>query len=437
MQNFLVAFNLVKKYIFICTVCLFFVPINPYATSIINISGKNIAPIRIAIPTIASVDDSGAEIYKLIFNNLTKTNMVSFVPANKIENLSINKEPNFNLWKTIDAQLLTVISVDYFEQDKYQINVRIWDVYRNKQLDARQLTVAKAGVHHVAHIISDMLYTKIFSLKSNFDSRIAYIENQGTVYEPKNKIVIMDQDGNNICYLPTSEDLIVSPKLSPKHNFITYFKFVNNIAKLYSLDLQNGQEELLLDDYGIGFSQAISSDNQRMLVSIFDEWNGSNIYELDLLTKRKRQLTFSIYNDISPFYSPDGKYIVFSSDLNGGQDLYVMNSHGKGLTRISKNAGEYFKPVWSPNGDLIAFIYKNDINIALATMKPNGTAMKILSIAEHIDGASFSPNGQEIIFTKWLDGTPHLYKIDISGHNETLINTPNVAQDADWSYYLH
>ena len=59
--------------------------------------------------------------------------------------------------------------------------------------------------------------------------------------------------------------------------------------------------------------------------------------------------------DTSPSYSPDGKQITFNSDRSGYQQIYIMDSNGKNVKRISFGNGLYGTPVWSPRGDLIAF----------------------------------------------------------------------------------
>ena len=47
--------------------------------------------------------------------------------------------------------------------------------------------------------------------------------------------------------------------------------------------------------------------------------------------------------------------LAFNSDRSGYQQIYVMNSDGRNVKRISFGNGLYGTPVWSPRGDLIAF----------------------------------------------------------------------------------
>jgi outer membrane protein assembly factor BamA len=70
---------------------------------------------------------------------------------------------------------------------------------------------------------------------------------------------------------------------------------------------------------------------------------------------------------MSPSWSPDGKKIVFCSDLDDIYDVCTINSDGEDFTRITNVLTGCFSPVFSPDGDNIALaIYyegRNDIYI--------------------------------------------------------------------------
>ena len=82
------------------------------------------------------------------------------------------------------------------------------------------------------------------------------------------------------------------------------------------------------------------------------EDGSTNIFEMDLLTRNTKQLTRTVHIDTAPSYSPDGSKVVFESDRDGRQQLFIMDSNGENVKRISYNEGRYATPVWSPRGML-------------------------------------------------------------------------------------
>jgi hypothetical protein len=64
--------------------------------------------------------------------------------------------------------------------------------------------------------------------------------------------------------------------------------------------------------------------------------------------------------EISPIGDQD---IVFSADMTGDDEIYVMNSDGTNLSQVTHypKTDEFF-PRWSPNGDLIFFISWRELN---------------------------------------------------------------------------
>jgi Tol biopolymer transport system component len=60
-------------------------------------------------------------------------------------------------------------------------------------------------------------------------------------------------------------------------------------------------------------------------------------------------------NDAAPRWSPNGGQITFHSDRDGNWEIYVINSDGSWLRRVTLNPTTDMNPVWSPDGLRIAF----------------------------------------------------------------------------------
>jgi TolB protein len=168
------------------------------------------------------------------------------------------------------------------------------------------------------------------------------------------------------------------------------------------------------------------------------EAGNSDVYTMDLRTRRVQRLTNHPAIDTSPSFSPDGRRVVFNSDRGGRQQIYVMNV-GRGTpSRISFGKGRYATPVWSPRGDLIAFTKMTDGKFGIGVMRPDGKGERILAEGFLVESPTWSPNGRVLMFFRQeragKEGSqPRLYSIDLTGYNEREIPTPTPASDPAWS----
>jgi Tol biopolymer transport system component len=66
-------------------------------------------------------------------------------------------------------------------------------------------------------------------------------------------------------------------------------------------------------------------------------------------------LTSHPAGDDRPWWSPDGRRIVFESDRTGDWEIYVMNADGSGQANLTNNSATDLQPAWSPAGLRIVF----------------------------------------------------------------------------------
>ena len=141
----------------------------------------------------------------------------------------------------------------------------------------------------------------------------------------------------------------------------------------------------------------------------------------------------------SPYFSPDGKKVVFSSDRAGKQNLYIkkIGDTINKIERITYGKGNYATPVWSPRGDYIAFTKSYRKSFFIGLIQPNGKGERLISEGYLTDGPTWSPNGRTLAFYKTVKNKNNkyvskLFTIDITGNLEKELVTPYQASDPDW-----
>ena len=117
-----------------------------------------------------------------------------------------------------------------------------------------------------------------------------------------------------------------------------------------------------------------------------------------------------------------------------------MNSDGSGAHRISFADGKYANPVWSPRGDLIAFTRLYGGQFYIGVIHPDGHGERLITQGYDVEGPTWAPNGRVLCYFKELpsgwnktERSAQLYTIDLTGFNETKVNTPLDASDPAWS----
>ena len=356
---------------------------------------------------------------------------------------SAHLNPRFPDWKLINAEALITGNVHYGENNKINVAFRLWDVYGQKEMLGLMLSTVSTNWRRVAHKISDQIYEKLTGDTGYFDTRIIYVSETGPKNARVKKLAIMDQDGANVEYLTSGNELVLTPRFSPTELKVTYLSYFKDVPRVYLLDVQTGKQEIVGDFPGMTFAPRFSPDGKKVIMSLARDGN-SDIYSMHIETRVVERLTNHPAIDTSPSYSPDGKYIAFNSDRGGSQQIYVMQSNGRGHKRISFGKGNYGTPVWSPRGDLVAFtkIYKGQFYIGV--MRVDGSGERLLTDSFYQEAPTWSPNGRILMFyreTRSGEGgeghSSRLWSIDLTGENEKQIMTETDASDPSWSPTLN
>jgi dipeptidyl aminopeptidase/acylaminoacyl peptidase len=178
-------------------------------------------------------------------------------------------------------------------------------------------------------------------------------------------------------------------------------------------------------------SPDVSPDGKRAVfaVTVYDikaNTSSSDLYLLDIETGETRQITFS-GKESAPIWSPDGNKIAFISRRHDGPaQVYLLNLSGGEAQKITDLPVGVFSMKWFPSGDKIAF----GANI-LPEYKGDFDKLKKL-IDEKRDSkvtAKVTENTMYRFWDRWLtDGYyPRLFKVDINTREVTdlMPNTVN------------
>jgi Tol biopolymer transport system component len=136
---------------------------------------------------------------------------------------------------------------------------------------------------------------------------------------------------------------------------------------------------------------------------------------------------------LGPAVSPDGRRIAFY--LSDGE-VYVMNAEGTDIRNLTNHPAADAFPAWSPDGTRIAFNSNRDGSTDVFVMNADGSNPINLTNNPAFDGgATWSPDGSRIAFQSERDGNGEVYVMNADGSDPVNL-TVNEASDQvpAWSH---
>ena len=163
--------------------------------------------------------------------------------------------------------------------------------------------------------------------------------------------------------------------LTPDGQRLVYTKYASR-ANIWSLPL-NPNKRLSISD-----AEPVTSGDQTIeavRVSPDGKWlvfdsnlsGTSNIFRVPIAGGTQEQLTRDSVQLFAPDVSPDGTELAFHSYGTGTRDIFVLPLDGRPRQQVTATDGQESFPIWAPDGNALAYVDQFDRSTYIVKRLPN------------------------------------------------------------------
>lgn len=164
----------------------------------------------------------------------------------------------------------------------------------------------------------------------------------------------------------------------------------------------------------------------------------THLWVYDIESKKHKQITSGEFDNSGASWSPDGKWIAFSSNRTGTQmgdpgrsdnsDIWIVSSDSGSVRQLTNNRGPDRGAVWSPDGRWITYSASMIENsgasqneIMVISFEGGAPVNLTKDLNYSASGPRWSNDGKNIYFTAAKGVSSHLYSVPYSGGELTEV----------------
>ncbi|MGX1641666.1 hypothetical protein [Sphingobacterium sp. NPDC055431] len=197
--------------------------------------------------------------------------------------------------------------------------------------------------------------SKEFDVKSNISNFDVSPDGKKMAFVSRGELFVSDVDGKFIRQMPSQGERISEVMWLKDNKTLVYNQTLNGYLNWYSRSAD-----------GKGEAKQLTQDNRNNRDINFNKENTKAVYlsgrdEVRLLDLGSLKSETIVKDEIwafqnsSPSFSPDGKYVLFTAIRNFEQDIFVYNLADKKTLNLTNTGVTEASPAWSPDGKYIYF----------------------------------------------------------------------------------
>jgi TolB protein len=273
----------------------------------------------------------------------------------------------------------------------------------------------EAGARKVAHEFAGDIIQK-FGGGTLAGSHIYFVSDRTGHKE----IWVMDYDGSNQRQLTFYRSIAIQPAISPDGSRLAFTSFDKGTPRIVVLDTATGRPvQFYNQEASLNATPNFSPDGKEIYYSSTAAGHEAQIYAANLNGTNFRRIGVAKAIQVEPKVNPkNGSQIAFVQGPKN-QQVFLMNTEGANVERLTNGEGEASNPAWHPDGQHLLFAWTRgyatgNFNVFLmdATTREYD---QLTSNAGRNENPNWAPDGRHLVFVSNRTGKRQIWTMLANG----------------------
>jgi Tol biopolymer transport system component len=230
----------------------------------------------------------------------------------------------------------------------------------------------------------------------------------------------------------------VASEGAPPGSELVFERELDGNLDLYLIPAGGGQERRLTDHPAEDGLARFTPDGERIVFTSLRSGN-YQVYEVPAAGGKVRRIRHNAATEYQADVSPDGKTLAFLSNLDGPERLQLQDLASGGVRELVRHGDDpiFGNPHWSPDGRFITYSSNYRLGHQIYVVEvATGSERRISPVTSGGCEPRFNRDGRKVVYVsrRHLGGVSRLVEHDLaSGEERALVSWPALNYDPVYS----